>query len=78
MQKAGLLSVEDFPEPSGLSQALWIPVVCTNRGHQPRTRLWRAALEDSRVWSWVSWAGQEQLLHFSESPSPRTGSAPGM
>ena len=38
----------------------------------------QAAPEDSKVWSRVSWAGQEQLLSFSESPSLRTGSVPGM
>ena len=72
-RRLGLLSTEGFPEPSGLKPGPSEPRLSALIGADtPGQGFVHPAPEDSRVRSWVFWAGQKQFLHISEFPSPLT------
>lgn len=73
------MSVEGFPEPSGVKPGPLEPclsaVIEAMAPGQPSAYV---PLEDSRVWASIFWAVQKQFLHISEVPPPTTGLVPGM
>lgn len=84
-RRLGLLSAEGFPEPSGLKPGPSEPRPSALIGaDSPGQGFVHPAPEDSRVRSWVCWAGQKQFLRVSDSPPPSppcrtpTGPAPSM